>query len=175
MYFFDKTVTADVFFAYCADIQQILEEGTYLGHPFQNLYIDFSKTTWFDTLAMCYMLMFVDYAKQRNNLATRFYFLESHKIEHSHLVFRAFLSDNGFLSQMKRIGTIFYFDAVPELLYSKIHKCIWPMQIFHQADEIEDSIDLIKKQLHNELSNTLSTYELENMIDRKSTRLNSSH
>ena len=41
--YFDKIVTADVFFANCADIQQILEEGTYLGHPFQNLYVDFSK------------------------------------------------------------------------------------------------------------------------------------
>lgn len=33
--YFDKIVTADVFFANCADIQQILEEGTYLGIPFK--------------------------------------------------------------------------------------------------------------------------------------------
>lgn len=149
---FDETVTADLFFANCFDIQQILEEGTYRGVLFNSLYIDFSKTTWFDTLAMCYVLMFADCAQQRHTLTIRFYFSEVQG--HSHLVFRAFLSDNGFLSQMERIGEIYNFDVIPEIQYSQVHKCIWPLQIFHQADEIEDSIDLIKKQLNNELSNT---------------------
>ena len=161
---FDETVTADLFFANCFDIQQILEEGTYRGVLFNSLYIDFSKTTWFDTLAMCYVLMFADCAQQRHTLTIRFYFSEVQG--HSHLVFRAFLSDNGFLSQMERIGEIYNFDVIPEIQYSQVHKCIWPLQIFHQADEIEDSIDLIKKQLNNELSNTLNAYELENLVSK---------
>lgn len=161
---FDKTVTADFFFANCSDIQQILEEDTYRGHFFNNLYIDFSGTTWFDTLAMCYMLMFLDCAKQRHTLTIRFYFSEVQ--EYPHLVFHAFLSDNGFLSQMERVGEIYNLDVIPEIQYSQVHRCIWPLQIFHQSNEIEDSIDLIKKQLHNELSNTLNAYELENMVSK---------
>lgn len=98
----------------------------------------------FDTLAMCYILMFADCAKQRNTLTIRFYFPETDIVEDL-LVFHAFLSDNGFLSQMKQIGEVRNLKIVPEFQYSKIHKCIWPLQIFHQVNEIENCIDLIKK------------------------------
>lgn len=164
---FNEIVTADTFFANCADIQHTLEEGRYNDKFFKNLYIDFSNTIWFDTLALCYMLLFTDCAKQRNNtLVIRFYFEESHKEEYHHQVFRAFLSDNGFLTQMEKIGEIRNFETVPGLQYSQIHRCIWPLQIFYQANEIGKYIGLIAKQLRDELSDTLNHYELENVISK---------
>ncbi len=163
---FDNIVSADAFFANCANIQKPLEDGVYCGKSFQDLYIDFSKTTWFDTLAMCYILMFVDCAKQRNPLSVRFYFPEADPIEDSHLAFHTFLSDNGFLAQMERIGEMCNFEIVPEFQYSQIHRCIWPLEIFHQVTEIENCIDLIKKRLRNELSDTLNSYELENVVSK---------
>ena len=164
---FDRIVTADVFFANCADIQHILEDGAYNNQAFQQLYIDFSKTTWFDTLALCYMLMFTDCAKKRNNtLAIHFYFSETNGTEYPHQLFWAFLSDNGFLAQMEKIGKVYNYGIVPVLQYSQIHRCIWPLQIFYQPDEIGNNIDIIKKHLHDELSDTLNSYELENVTSK---------
>lgn len=164
---FDRIVTADVFFANCAEIQNILEDGTYNNQAFQQLSIDFSKTTWFDTLAMCYLIMFTECAKNRNSfLSIHFYFADANQKTDSHESFLMFLLDNGFLAQMKQMGNAHNCDSLLELQYSQIHRCIWPLQIFHRPDEVVNSIEIIKKHLCDELSDTLNTYELENVANK---------
>ena len=149
---FDPVVPADSFFAYCAEIQNYSKIGIFEKQKIESIYFDFSKTVWFDTLAACYLLMFAEQAKM-NRVAKniRFYFSVQHDWEgivdspNNYSSFHAFLHDNGFLAQMKRIGTVENIGAVAEIQYSSIHKCVWPLQVFHDGSEIEGSIELIKK------------------------------
>lgn len=168
---FDPVVPADSFFAYCAELQRCSENGILNNKRIESVYFDFSKTIWFDTLAACYLLMFAELAKS-NNITKNIYFFfpDRQDLEDTQeldcLTFHAFLHDNGFLAQMRKIGAVKNMDTVTEIQYSSIHKCVWPLQIFHDRSEIEGSIELIKKQLRNELANELNSYELEYLIGK---------
>ena len=169
---FRSNVSADLFFEYASELQYIFETRTYGQKRLNSIYIDFSDTIWFDTLAMCYLLMFADQSNRLGLENIHFTFPEDRDIEnlqHSlkdYLFFHAFLQDNGFLTQMRNIGFVDNLDTVSEIQYSKIHNCVWPLQIFHKKNDIENSIELIKKQLHNELSNELNPYELDYLIEK---------
>lgn len=170
---FDSVVPADSFFAYCAELQDCFKNGVLGNKNIESIYFDFSKTTWFDTLAACYLVMFAELAK--SNRITRdinFFFPDDQDLKDmgdsasNFSIFYAFLHDNGFLAQMKRIGIVKNMDIVAEIQYSSIHKCVWPLQVFHDGSEIEGSIELIKKQLRNELAYELNSYELEYLIGK---------
>lgn len=163
---FRQIVVADAFFAYCADLQKCFEAATYCEKSFTKVYIDFSQTTWFDTLAMCYLVMFAEQAKQFHSTDIHFFFPDPIPQQNKFTIFHSFLLDNGFLSQMKTIGTFHNLETVVEIQYSDIHKCVWPLQIFHCRSEIQNSVLLIGKHLRNELSHELNSYELEYTINK---------
>ena len=151
---FNRVVPADSFFAYCEEIQNCSKNGIFKNQKIETVYFDFSKTVWFDTLAACYLLMFAEQAKMNTiTKSIRFYFSDYHDRESvvdspdNYASFHAFLHDNGFLTQMRRIGAVENMETVSEIQYSSIHKCIWPLQVFHDGSEIGESIELIKKQL----------------------------
>lgn len=172
---FNRVVPADSFFAYCEEIQNCSKNGIFKNQKIETVYFDFSKTVWFDTLAACYLLMFAEQAKMNTiTKSIRFYFSDYHDRESvvdspdNYASFHAFLHDNGFLTQMRRIGAVENMETVSEIQYSSIHKCIWPLQVFHDGSEIGESIELIKKQLRNELAHELNSYELEYLIGKVS-------
>lgn len=167
-----ERVYADGFFAYAAELQQIFETAIYDQTPVKSIYIDFSKTIWFDTLSLCYLLMFVKQSVNLKSENIHFTFPEECDITQAHLnrekylIFHAFLHDNGFLTQMRNIGHVDNLTTVAETRYSTIHECVWPLQIFNRQSEIARSIDLIKQQLHNEFFNELNSYELTYLIEK---------
>ena len=114
---FRSNVSADLFFEYASELQYIFETRTYGQKRLNSIYIDFSDTIWFDTLAMCYLLMFADQSNRLGLENIHFTFPEDRDIEnlqHSlkdYLFFHAFLQDNGFLTQMRNIGFVDNLDT----------------------------------------------------------------
>lgn len=113
------------FFCYSSELQQcLLDAGIYLGKEFSQIYIDFEETTWFDTLSLCYLLMFLDQANHLHHFDIRFFFSCFNNLPVAHSIFRSFLNDNGFLAQMRNVGQIQNLNFIAELKYSDIHKCV---------------------------------------------------
>lgn len=162
---FNQAVYADDFFRTCNDIQCYLESGAPHGEKPSAVYIDLSRTTWFDMLSLCYLLMFADQAHRLHAKSIEFY-LSSDESTIQKDIFLSYLDDNGFLEQMNNIGEVHHGNKQYNRPYSEIHKCVWPLQLFHSSSEIENSIELIKMSLRTELSNELNSFELENVISK---------
>lgn len=166
---FSNYVYADGFFCQCNDLQKWFEDGLFEEEKITKIKIDCSQTVWFDTLAMCYLLLFADVAFNKG-IEVIYIIISSYENTDKNK-FIAFLDDNGFLEQMKKSGNLIC-QEVPEMNYSDVHKCIWPLQIIHNCDitnnMIENSIGMIKHILQKELQDELSSSELEYTINKVS-------
>lgn len=166
---FSNYVYADNFFSQCFYLQKWFEEGIFDGSKILKITIDLSNTVWFDTLAMCYLILFADVAYSKEIEIV--YIVDTEYQNDDKNKFIAFLDDNGFLQQMKKTGQVVCRD-VPEMNYSDVHKCVWPLQVFHSCDTsnntIENTIGMIKHILQKELCDELSANELEYTINKVS-------
>ena len=68
---FYKEVTAISFFHHCKSLQVICEEAKYNSNEIETITFDFQESDWFDTLALCYVLLFIHNAKKelRDNIS----------------------------------------------------------------------------------------------------------
>ena len=167
---FSTKIYADSFFADCYVLQDLCDNGTYGDRAISKIKIDLSNTFWFDTLAMCYLVMFVEVAYYNHKVEVM-YEVSGLEFDENKKKFIAFLDDNGFLAQMKKIALIDC-PSIPEMDYSDVHKCIWPLQIFCRDNitnnGIISSIELIKQLLRSELNDELSKNELAYTINKVS-------
>ena len=160
---FHKEVTAISFFHHCKSLQVICEEAKYSFNEIETITFDFQESDWFDTLALCYVLLFVHNAKKelRDNIS-----FELPKNPE----FMAFLLDNGFIDQMRKLTTKIP-EISPDVLsisYSKIHRCLLPLQILESKDEISDIVETAKNQLVSIYGMQLPSGELDSTINKLS-------
>lgn len=160
---FNKEVTAISFFHHSRQLQSICEEAKYNSNVIEAITFDFNNTEWLDTLALCYILLFVHCTKKelRSNIS----FILPQKPE---LV--AFLLDNGFVDQMRKLAN--NFPTIPpeisNISYSKIHRCLLPLQILKSKEEISDIVETAKNQLVSIYGMQLPSGELDSTINKLS-------
>lgn len=172
---FDEVIYATSFFEHGHKIQSMLE-----GIPFFDeqvgeividvdidvLHIDLSKTKWFDTLAMCYFIVFLYDAKERTKSKLKFTFAYP-----DDSVFSAFLADNGFLYHIEKLdsndpdlGASDTYDVT----YSDVHKCFFPFDVFESRCRIPEIIANIRLRMENAFSSYIKPERLEYLINKTS-------
>jgi len=171
---FEKEVYAIDFFNDCSALQSCLEAISLGDQTFNIIMIDLSKTLWFDTLSLCYLLMFLEKASLEFSTDIKFVLLECNVLNNVNELkskFILFLSDNGFISKMKfltqetNIIDRFISDA-KNVPYSEIHKCIYQFNILNNSDQIAIEIDAIRQILSQTLKDYLDSYGLNYTINK---------
>lgn len=160
---FSKEVTAISFFHHSKQLQKICEEAAYSSSEIETITFDFKQSDWIDTLALCYVLLFAHNAKKelRNNIS---FVLPDNQQQ------LAFLADNGFIDQMRKLTTNLPKISleVSSIPYSKVHRCLLPVQILKAKDEISDIVETTKSQLISIYGMQLPSGELDSTINKLS-------
>lgn len=159
---FSKQVTALAFFHHASEIQNLCEGKMNDVSSAQSICFDLQNTEWFDTLALCYIFLFVYEAKKRKIHI-------SFKIPKSKNLL-AFLIDNGFYDQFVQFEPNVYPEKNywPQIPYSSVHECFLPLQVLSSKEEIKDIIDTTRDQISTLFKNRLGAYKLESTINKVS-------
>lgn len=170
---FDEEVFAISFFEHGFAIQDLLEKRLYFDSNLHEkriisdcneIVIDFSKTTWFDTLALCYLFLFIYDAKARFNDDPQFHFVLP-----SDPIFKAFLLDNGFYAHIGKLDSNeMACNFTNEYEYSNVHKCFFPFEVFDTREEIRVKLENIQLRMENAFGNRIVPERLEYLVNKLS-------
>ncbi len=170
---FDEEVYAISFFEHGCEIQDLFENRLYFDPYLQEkkivsncneIVIDFSKTTWFDTLALCYLFLFIYDAKAKFHDDPQFHFVFP-----SNPRFKAFLFDNGFYYHIGKLDSNELADNFTnEYEYSIVHKCFFPFEVIDVREEIRVKLDNIQLRMENAFGNSILPERLEYLVNKLS-------
>ena len=159
---FSSQVTALAFFHHAKEIQDLCEGRTNEVPSTQSICFDMLNTEWFDTLALCYIILFAHEAKKRKTNIS--FIIPQNKR------FLAFLIDNGFYDQFIQFEPDVHPEkkSWPQISYSSVHECFLPLQVLSSKEGIKDIIDTTRDQISTLFKNRLSAYKLESTINKVS-------
>lgn len=157
---FEQEVNCLDFFQYCYLLQEICDSGKYEGHDINRIIFDLKITDWFDTLALCYLVLFAWNVKQHG--------VEIDFIDPIDIYFASFLKDNGFrklfymLSQKRDTN-----DSMIEYVeYSHIHKRFLPVHILTSYEEVPEMVDTVKRMMKTAFGDIVKPKDLEYSISK---------
>lgn len=176
---FSEYVYAISFFQHGYKLQRLFEERILcrdnideaLPVPFCNEFIiDFSRTMWFDTLALCYFFLFLYDSEEKytGHQSVRFILPQSE-------VLGSFLVDNGFFYHMKHFDVNLKDDVSnvwENLRYSNIHKCFYRYEIIDSRTRIPEIVSNVQQRIENAYSCRGITERLEHLNNKISYFLN---
>lgn len=168
---FEEENYAISFFEHGSVIQELLESGKYHDYytdkdiilsDVNQVVIDFSKTVWFDTLALCYLFLFIydSIAKYDDKPKYRFICPTDAK-------FTAFLRDNGFVSHMSKLDPdVEKSLRLDDSTYSTVHRCFFPFDVFNKREDIPAKLENMQLRMENAFSNFIEPERLEYLINK---------
>lgn len=157
---FAAEVSAIAFFHNCLEIQSICESGKYKDLKIDNINFNLFVTEWFDTLALCYLLLFAWNAKHRLKIDIKFSLPQKTR-------FISFLVDNGFYYQMRNLENLNdTSEEIPIAEYSTIHKCFMPLQILTDDEQIPDLIENVSSLVESTFCDIIESSELDYTINK---------
>lgn len=159
---FHNKVTAIAFFHHGYLLQNMCDTGRYQDVVISNIFVDLSLTEWFDTLALCYLFLFLFDSKEKNG--NKVYFVDPEND-----VFDAFLNGNGFKRYISELMDDNYSNYVQnQREYSKIHECYYPFTICDKNDDIETVIASVLENIDLFYVNKLEPQSRSYLINKLS-------
>jgi len=164
---FNENVFADDFFKKAYILQNSCE-----NEKIVSIYVNLQKTTWFDTLSLCYLILFLKKAKIQNNAEITFMVYredEDHGTEKN--IFCSYLIHTGFYFLILQLGAFHKDDDFVSNIaafigesYSSIHNCIYPVKIISDEKNVDIEISsfqlALEKYLNNELDSESASYSI---------------
>ena len=154
------------FFCHGSEIQNLLEDRKYKNtdvSKYNKVIIDLSEVTWFDTLALCYLILFMYDAKAKYQERQLFGFVPPQDDD-----FGAFLLHNGFIDHFEALSNQINDEEKNEWSgksYSKVHECAIKFTVFSSRDEIADTLSSIRLVIENAYS-YISPERLNRLVNK---------
>lgn len=162
---FESKVYATEFFKFGYYIEKRLEEL-----KCEIVMIDLSETFWFDTLALCYLFMFLKKSQIKNDTKLNFLLSKNEELTTPKKKFINFLRNTGFYSYLEDLaannGPSIEINSFSTSKYSDIHSCIYKFNILMNETEVDLEIKTFESTLTQYLRDRLGSNPISYIVHK---------
>lgn len=162
---FESKVNAIEFFEFGFEIENGLEKL-----KSEKVLIDLTKTIYFDTLALCYLFMFLKKSHIKNHTIFQFLLIQGEELTEHKKKFVNFLRSTGFYSYLEDLnsngGLSIEKNDFPTNKYSDIHSCIYRFNILMDKKEIDLEIQTFENELTHYLKDRIESNPISYIIHK---------